>query len=305
MFGVKWRRPEVVLIIAIIVVVVITVAVAIAAAVSTPAQAPGAAEGTSQSSTPSATPSAGSAPTPTPTQTTTTSPPTSPPVPPPPVEPSARQYPWHTGIVATTFWVGEIFDPNAEDGSQMLSTYDSNWFGSYGGCDGVTSGGSCETEPRTAANNYFPTQMTPRENPFYLDLPFDDINNSNAFRMREKVIPWAGDAAYRGMSGNNNASMMKNRWVQLRANGRTCYGQIQDAGPGVYDDANYVFGTADQRPANTRYNGAGMDVSPALNGCLHFSSLNGQDDRVDWRFVEASDVPPGPWRIIVTTSGVR
>ena len=20
-------------------------------------------------------------------------------------------YPWHTGIVATTFWVGEIFDP--------------------------------------------------------------------------------------------------------------------------------------------------------------------------------------------------
>ena len=35
------------------------------------------------------------------------------------------QYPWHTDIVATTFWVGEVFDPNASDGSQVISTYDS------------------------------------------------------------------------------------------------------------------------------------------------------------------------------------
>src|ERR1700744_5879735 len=40
--------------------------------------------------------------------------------PPPPVDP----YPWHTNIVSTTFWVGEIFDPNASDGSQVISTYD-------------------------------------------------------------------------------------------------------------------------------------------------------------------------------------
>ena len=36
-------------------------------------------------------------------------------------------YPLHTGIVATTFWVGEIFDPDATDGSQVYSTYDSQW----------------------------------------------------------------------------------------------------------------------------------------------------------------------------------
>ena len=29
-------------------------------------------------------------------------------------------YPWHTDIVATTFWVGEVFDPNASDGSQVI-----------------------------------------------------------------------------------------------------------------------------------------------------------------------------------------
>ena len=65
-------------------------------------------------------------------------------------------YPWHTNIVSTTFWVGEIFDPNASDGSQVVSTYDTNWYANYGGCDGVISGGSCNTEARTAANDYFP-----------------------------------------------------------------------------------------------------------------------------------------------------
>ena len=29
-----------------------------------------------------------------------------------------RVYPLHTNVVATTFWVGEIFDPQASDGSQ-------------------------------------------------------------------------------------------------------------------------------------------------------------------------------------------
>lgn len=83
-------------------------------------------------------------------------------------------------------------------------------------------------------------------------------------------------------------------WHLLRAGG--------GRRPGVYDDAGYVFGTA--RPRNTRYNGAGLDVSPALNGCLGFAELDGDSDRVDWRFVEATQVPPGPWRKTVTSSPV-
>jgi hypothetical protein len=207
--------------------------------------------------------------------------------------------------VSTTFWVGEIFDPNASDGSQMISTYNSNWFADYGGCDGVASSGSCETQARTAANGFFPTLMTPKENPFYLDLPFDDINDPTALAMRQSVIPWAGDPAYRGAGTNSNISLMKNRWVRITSHGATCYGQIEDAGPGEYHDAAYVFGAQNARPANGRYNGAGMDVSPALNGCLHFAELDGEDDVVNWQFVEAGDVPAGPWKRIVTTSGVR
>lgn len=215
-----------------------------------------------------------------------------------------RTYPRHTGIVATTFWVGEIFDPHAEDGSQVTSTYDAHWLRRYGGCDGNTRSGSCETERRTAANGFFPTRMTPRQNPFYLDLPFDDVNNAAAFAMRAPVIPWARDPGYAGHAGDASFSYMKNRWVAITRGGHTCYGQIEDAGPGQYADARYVFGGSDRRPMNRRFNGAGMDVSPALNGCLGFSELDGEDDRVAWRFVGMGEVPVGPWTKVVTTSPV-
>jgi hypothetical protein len=115
--------------------------------------------------------------------------------------PMGRSYPIHTSIVSTTFWVGEIFDPNASDGSQMISTYDSDWYAHYGGCDGVNSGTGvkrCQTEKRTAANGFFPLHIAPKENPFYLDLPFDDLNNRTAFRERATVIPWANDPGYAG-----------------------------------------------------------------------------------------------------------
>lgn len=226
------------------------------------------------------------------------------PAPPPSAAPGSG-YPWHRSIPATTFWVGEIFDPSAADGSQEISTYDSDWLGSYGGCDGVVVGGGCRTEARTAANDYFPTSMTPLQNPFYLDLPYDDINDPTGFARRDEVIPWAGREPYRSHRGDRNFSYLKNRWVQLVSGGRVCYGQIQDAGPGEYHDAAYVFGSDDARPANTRYGGAGMDVSPALTGCLGFPELDGMSGRVDWRFVEDWEVPAGPWTRIVTTSGVR
>lgn len=92
-----------------------------------------------------------------------------------------------------------------------------------------------------------------------------------------------------------------------RPNGPTCYGQIEDAGPShddLYHDAAYVFGTDDVRPAQHRFNNAGLDVSPALNGCLGFADLDGDSDRVSWRFADDADVPDGPWRRLVTKSGV-
>jgi len=236
-------------------------------------------------------------------------------------------YPLHTSIVSTTFWVGEIYDASLADGSQVCSTYDSfwayHWSGGVktgtdpstdcagapiGGCDGVPSGSgssfTCATEKRTAANGYFPTSpsVRPAENPFYLDLPYDDVNNKTAFKDRCSVVPWASQYPASDCK-NAGFSYLKNHWVAITGpNGATCYGQIEDAGPFKYDDEAYVFGTA--KPQSKQANNAGLDVSPALNGCLGFKELDGDSDRVSWRFVDALQVPAGPWTRIVTSSPV-
>ncbi|WP_028266450.1 hypothetical protein [Arthrobacter sp. MA-N2] len=255
--------------------------------------------------------------------------------------PATGTYPLHTNIVSTTFWVGEIFNANLSDGSQVCSTFNGQWAlqhtgvnlgttpagasgcpGSpYGGCDGVSSGTGtsfkCATEQRVASNGYFPLhQPKPLQNPFYLDLPYDDVNDSVAFAERCKVIPWAAaDNAKTGVNhcADSNYSYMKNAWVQITGpNGGVCYGQVEDAGPSsgsLYHDSAYVFGANNARPVNKQFSGdpsqgAGMDVSPALNGCLGFAELNGDNDHVSWRFVDRASVPAGPWLTVVTTSGV-
>ncbi|TKV61715.1 hypothetical protein FDO65_09245 [Nakamurella flava] len=241
-----------------------------------------------------------------------------------------RVYPVHTGIVATTFWVGEVFDATAADGSQVCSSYDDRWAERWsgrsgtaiaapgtdcagapiGGCDGRPSGAGpafrCATERRSAANGWFPTStlVTPQENPFYLDLPFDDVHDNWAFAHRAQVVPWAADPGYADRQSDRGFSYLKNRWVRINYQGRTCFGQIQDAGPGEYHDSAYVFGAGDARPENSRYGGAGMDVSPALTGCLGFMDLDGVTGGLRWRFVENTDVPAGPWTRTVTTSQV-
>lgn len=176
--------------------------------------------------------------------------------------------PWHTNITATTFYVGEVIGSGPND-SQEISAYDPDWLANYGGCDGIRDKhGICRYEFRDAANGYFPKRMTPKQNPFYLDLPVSDPS-------------------------------LKNRWVEIQGPGGTCFGQIEDAGPAVYNDRAYVFGADDRRPRNKIADNAGMDVSPALNGCLGFGS---RDGRVNWRFVDVDEVPAGPWTRIITTS---
>ncbi len=201
-------------------------------------------------------------------------------------------FPAHTNITATVFWVGEP-KGNGSSEDNAISAYDDAWKAHYGGYDDYSY-------RRTGAENYFPRAFTPKENPFYLDLPYDDLNVAANRKNRTHVIPWA--IGLRDPGGSY--SFMKNRWVRLETAGRVCYGQIEDAGPYVYDDADYVFGAADARPRSTRANNAGLDVSPALRDCLGFAELNGASDKVIWQFVDATDVPAGPWQIVVTTSQV-
>jgi hypothetical protein len=251
-----------------------------------------------------------------------------PPSPPSPhqvtVKAATRSYPWHTNIVATTFWVGERFNDNLADGSQTCSAYDGQWAkhwsgvdngqkegsktdcagAALGGCDGVWHGTKCGTEVRKAPD-FWPSQAKPKENPFYLDLPFDDVNDATALKTRCAVIPWANDGGK--CTSDPKVSLMKNRWVRMIGpSGHPCFGQIEDAGPSSgsrYHDSKYVFGANDARPANKKYGRAGLDVSPALNGCLGFKELDGDTDHIRWQFVDDADVPAGPWTKVITKSG--
>ena len=214
---------------------------------------------------------------------------------------TATAYPMHTNIIATVFWIGEPIG-NGSTENNAISAYDDRWEGHFGGVDDY---GYVRRYP------YFP-RFTPHENPFYLDLPYDDFLDGGSPRPgRTADVPWAradavqvAAAAKRG----NPFSLMKNRWVEIShtRNGsvHTCYGQIEDAGPYVYDDVGYVFGRDDRRPRSRRARNAGMDVSPALRDCLAFSGLDNDSNRVDWRFVDQGDVPAGPWLRVVTTRQV-
>ena len=214
---------------------------------------------------------------------------------------TAYGYPLHTNIVATVFWIGEPVG-NGSTENNAVSAYDDRWQLHYGGAD-----------PASPARRppYFPP-FRPQENPFYLDLPYDDFRDSGKPRQdRLQIVPWAVSAASQLAAARRAGrpfSLMKNRWVEIihRRDGkaRVCYGQIEDAGPYVYDDAGYVFGAADQRPRSQLAHNAGMDVSPALRDCLGFSGLNNDRNTVDWRFVDFGQVPQGPWRRIVTTRQV-
>ncbi len=197
------------------------------------------------------------------------------------------KYPIHKNITATVFWVGEPIG-NGSSENNAYSAWDDQWQKNYGGFD----------DPYLRSG-FYPNGFVPRENPFYLDLPYNDFDD-NGVRKPEasKVIPWASEKKWL-----DSESMLKNRWVKLIKNGIECYGQIEDSGPYEYDDSQYVFGNA--TPKNTLANNAGLDVSPAIRDCLKFTGSNNADNKVDWQFVEESEVPVGPWREIITRSQIN
>jgi hypothetical protein len=212
----------------------------------------------------------------------------------------APTYPIHTHVTATVFWVGEP-QGNGSSENNAISAWDDSWLTHYGGVD--------DPSPRRrAADDYFPARFTPKENPFYFDLPYDDFNDNGGPRPgRLQVVPWARQYAGQLASFEKRQrpfSVLKNRWVKLMRNGRICYAQWEDTGPYVYDDAAYVFGANDPRPRSRLARNAGMDVSPAVRDCLAFRGLNNDENKLAWQFVDAEHVPPGPWRRALTTRQV-
>lgn len=210
----------------------------------------------------------------------------------PAASPSTRSYPLHTGIRTTWFNVGGVDNPSGGEETQNVgSAWDAAWSTHFGGCDGVGPvGPQCIPEPRVASNDWFPQHLTPKENPFYVAIPLDDVNDTTAAAARSS-FPWAHDPG--SMLGSPSVSLVKNRWVAVTGpSGRTCYAQVEDAGPWYYHDVAYVFSAA---PPVTR---PSLDVSPSVFNCIGLD-LDVGETTTSWRFVDSP--PPGPWTKVVTT----
>jgi hypothetical protein len=180
------------------------------------------------------------------------------------------------------FWVGEGATPDSGGISNAASAWDGHWEDHFGGVD----------DPQHRSG-WDPVGFLPRENPFYVALPYNDLDGDGNPKPSAKGIPWAGEPHRAG------GSICKNRWVRIVRDGRVVYAQWEDVGPFNDDDFNYVFGTG--APASQANDSAGIDVSPAVRDYLGLGGLDG----VDWQFVDTRDVPPGPWRDVVTASGDR
>lgn len=183
-------------------------------------------------------------------------------------------FPWKKEIVTTVFWIGENSTANNPVPNHS-SSWDSSWAKNYGGYDNPN---------RNARHDYIPANFTPRQNPFYCALPYNDKMREGHRPEAPKVIPWFKEA-YKGPG----VSVCKDRWIAIRKGNRTVYAQWEDAGPFRTDHWQYVFGN--ERPKPNLNQGAGLDVSPAVRDYLGLQDT----DVTDWKFVDFKDVPPGPW----------
>jgi hypothetical protein len=191
------------------------------------------------------------------------------------------KYPWKTQIVTTVFWVGEPAGGN-NPVHNFSSSWDLNWEASYGGFDNPNPG---------SRHNYIPVNFVPRQNPFYIALPYNDVTHGATKPEAKVVIPWFRDMVDRGLWAEGQ-SVCHNRWIAIRNSaGKVCYAQWSDCGPFRTDHWQYVFGNEKPRP--NLNGGAGLDVSPAVRDYLELSST----DVTDWKFVEVGDVPNGPWAL--------
>jgi hypothetical protein len=185
-----------------------------------------------------------------------------------------ERFPWKRDIVTTVFWIGE--QPSGNNPvPNRASSWDKNWTASYGGFD----------DPNPARrSNYIPVKFTPRQNPFYCALPYNDKASTGHRSEAAQVVPWFKEA-YQGPA----VSVCKGRWIAIRKDNKTVYAQWEDAGPFRTDHWQYVFGN--ERPKPNLNRGAGLDVSPAVRDYLGLQPT----DVTDWKFVDFSEVPHGPW----------
>ena len=214
-------------------------------------------------------------------------PPASPPnVSRPPESGGNREHLLHRNISATVFWAGEGSTADSGYIPNHASAWRRNWVEEFGGVD--------DPDPSKRRGDK-PIRFEPLENRYYAALPVGDYNERGPKSPSElSKVP-----GYDGHPLQPGESIIKNRWIKVLyapvgAEDRTAYVQWEDVGPLNDDDYEYVFG--DKQPA---FKKSGIDLSPAA---AYYLGIDGVG-KVNWSFIDADEVPDGPWKEKVTTSG--
>ena len=185
---------------------------------------------------------------------------------------------WKENIVTTVFWIGEQPTKNNPTPNHA-SCWDPAWASNYGGYDNPDPG---------SRRNFIPAAFTPRQNPFYCALPYNDTTRGHTKPEAYTVIPW-----FRQAFEQEGHSVCKGRWLAIRFGNRVAYAQWEDAGPFRTDHYQYVFGNETPRP--NLNGGAGLDVSPAVRDYL---GMNATRD-VSWK---PTRFPPARGAYMATTT---
>lgn len=188
--------------------------------------------------------------------------------------PGSKGMGWRRNITATVFWVGEDSSKN-NPVHNRASSWDTKWMETYGGTDSPS--------PRNR-KGFRPASFVPKQSSFYVALPYNDIDRNGHKPEASKIIPWFWED-FKGPG----VSVCHGRWVAIHKDGLVCYAKWRDCGPFTTDDWAYVFQGRDPKP-NVNGN-AGIDISPSVRD---YFSVGGMSN-VDWKFVNESEVPPGPW----------
>lgn len=189
-------------------------------------------------------------------------------------EPSVRtSSPTWKEAIATVFWVGEGETADNSYIHNRASAWDEDWVGTFGGVD--------DPDKRCG---YAPCGFTPQQSPFYVALPYLEYTY-DGYKKNARDIPWYTKDALEA------DTLVHGHWVAVQRGTTVCYGQWRDTGPYETDDFAYVFGSA-TTPRNKVGVSAGIDLSPAMRDCLGVGDVS----TVEWRFVDESEVPRGPWQ---------
>ncbi len=185
----------------------------------------------------------------------------------------SKDFPWRRNVQVLIFWIGQPASPTNPIANNS-SAWNPNWLDDFGGVDDPLE-----------RNGFFPKKFAPKINPFYVALPYNDLDDTG-FHKEEaaEVIPW-----YWRKARSKYDSLCNNRWLALHFKERICYAQWKDVGPKYADDWSYVF--KGKFKAREKGDQARILISPAIRDYLQVP----QGEEISWKFLENYEIPKGPW----------